>query len=260
MKTKFKLIVAAMALLSLASCIDNLICIDGDGIIKNERRRLTGFDAIVNTTEFDIIFIIADTTGLNIIADRNLIDNIVTDVSGQVLEIRTNPGNACFSFSQRPVIEVSSPDLNSVTLSGSGDFLVDQMEGNRVTVKLSGSGEIAVEHIRCDELSATLSGSGNISLGDTRSTNSDAYISGSGNILITGECDKSTMKISGSGNMHADRFMTETASVTISGSGNAFTYIIDKLTGAISGSGNIYVKGNPIIDVSVSGSGRVIRN
>ncbi len=260
MKMKLKLIVTAIILLSLTSCIDNLICIDGDGIIKNERRRLTGFDQIENSTEFDIVFKIADTTGLNIIADRNLIDNIVTDVSGQVLEIRTNPGNACFSYSQRPVIEVSSPDLKSVTISGSGDFLADQLEGNLVTVKLSGSGEIKAEHVQCDELSAFLSGSGNISLEDTRSTNSDAFISGSGDILIEGEGDKSTLKISGSGNIYADKYLAKTGSVTISGSGDSYLYFKEKLTGAISGSGNIYVKGNPVIDVRVSGSGRVIRN
>jgi len=260
MEAKFKLIIAVLVLLSLTSCIDNLICIDGDGIIKNERSRLTGFDAIVNTTEFDIIFKIADTTGLNIIADRNLIDKLVTDVSGQVLEIRTNPSNACFSYSQRPVIEVSSPDLNSVTLSGSGDFLADQLEGNLVTVKLSGSGKIKAEHVQCVELSAFLSGSGTISLWDTRSTNSDAFISGSGDILIEGECDKNTLKISGSGNIYDDKYIAKTGSVTSSGSGDSYVYLKEKLTGAISGSGNIYVKGNPLIDVRVSGSGRVIRN
>jgi hypothetical protein len=260
MKSRFTLIVATMVLLPLTSCIDNLVCIEGDGIIKNERRRLRGFSQIENSTEFDIVFKIADTTGLNIIADRNLIDNIISEVSGNVLEIKTNPGNACFSYSQRPVIEVSSPDLNSVTLSGSGDFLADQMDGNLVSVKLSGSGEIKVEHISCDDLYVSISGSGNILLGDTRSTNSDAFISGSGNMLIVGECDKSTIKTSGSGNIFADSYPAETASVTISGSGDSYVNVIERLTGAISGSGNIYVKGNPLIDVRVSGSGRVIRN
>jgi hypothetical protein len=260
MEIKLKFVVAAMILLPASSCIDNLTCIEGDGIIKNERRRLTNFAQIENSTEFDIIFKIADTTGLNIIADRNLLDNVVTDVSGQVLEIRTNPGNECFSYSQRPVIEVSSPYLNSVTLSGSGDFLADQLEGDLVSVKLSGSGEIKAEHVQCDNLNTFLSGSGNISLTDTRSTNSDAFISGSGDILIEGECNKSTLKISGSGNINADKYLAKTGSVTISGSGDSYVYLTDKLTGAISGSGNIYLKGNPLIDVMVSGSGRVIRN
>jgi len=243
-----------------ASCLDSLTCIDGDGRIKTERRRLTGFSQIENFTEFDVVYKKADTTGVAVTADGNLLDNIVTSLSGQVLEIRTQPDNSCFDYSRRPVIEVSSPGLNSVYVSGSGNFTADFIEGNVVNVTLSGSGQIGTEHVICGDLEVSLSGSGRISFDDTECTNSDAYISGSGNILLTGECKKSTMKISGSGNMHADKFITETAAVTISGSGDAFTYIMEKLTGAISGSGNIYVKGNPIIDVSVSGSGRVIRN
>jgi hypothetical protein len=221
---------------------------------------VAAFDQIENSTAFDIVFTRADTSGISITADGNIIDNIVTETSGSRLEIKTMPRDACFNYTQRPVINVSSPGIKSVMISGSGDFIADQMQGESVNVKLSGSGDINAENISCTDLTVLLSGSGSISLSDTDCTDSDIFISGSGNITISGSGTRTNMKISGSGNIHAGNFITGSASVIISGSGDAYTQIIDKLTGMISGSGNIYVKGDPDIDVALSGSGRVIRN
>jgi hypothetical protein len=260
MKSKFFLVFSIITMLLLTSCFDDFICIKGNGVIETERRRTVEFSRIENSTQFDIIYNRNDTSGISINADQNIIDNIVTETSGSTLEIKTSPRNACFNYTQRPVIMVSSPSLNSTLICGSGGFLADFMEGNAVTVKLSGSGDIKTDHISCHDLTILLSGSGTITLNDIEGYNSDAFISGSGNILLDGVCERNNVKISGSGNLHADTYITGSASVIISGSGNAFTYIEENLTGIISGSGNIYVKGNPAIDVTVSGSGRVIEN
>jgi hypothetical protein len=259
MKRTIYLISLVVITLFFTSCFDNFICIRGDGYIETERRRIAEFDQIENSTEFDIIYTKNDTSGISIDADRNIIDNIVTETSGSALEIKTIPRHACFNYTRRPVIEVSSPDLKNVTVSGSGNLLADIMEGNVVSVKLSGSGDIKANLISANDLSVLLSGSGSITLEDIGCINTDAFISGSGNIQLGGECDRNELKISGSGNIHADNYISRTASVMISGSGNVFAQILESLTGIISGSGNIYVTGNPEIDVTISGSGRVIR-
>lgn len=259
MKGRTLMLFAVFAVLMLPGCID-YIYIEGNGDIRTERRRAVSFDQLVNTTGFDVVYTKADTSGLAIKADGNLLDHIVTEVSGGVLEIKTEPSYANFRYSQRPVLEVSSPGLNSVLASGSGNFEADYLDGDEVSLRLSGSGQIAVDHISCSDLSALLSGSGRINLKDAECSFADMFISGSGNIIAEGTCTDNKVKISGSGNLHADNFGTKTASVTISGSGDAFTRVADELSGLISGSGNIFVKGNPHIDVRVSGSGRVINN
>lgn len=260
MKTKLFLSLSGVLTVVLTSCLDNLLCVKGDGVIETEYRRTPAFYKIENTTPFDVVYTTKDTSGISINADQNIIGYIVTETSGGTLEIKTSPRDACFSYSHTPVISVSSPSLNSVLLSGSGDFSADEMKGNLVTVTLSGSGEIRTEHINCTDLNVYLSGSGNITLDDIVCAGSDALISGSGNIYLSGLCENNHIKISGSGNLHSERLITGSASVLISGSGNSFTNIEDKLTGMISGSGNIYVEGNPVIDVTISGSGRVIKN
>jgi hypothetical protein len=260
MKRKLFFVLSGFVMTLFTSCLDNILCIKGDGVIETERRRTAIFNRIEISTSFEIVYTKKDTAGISINADQNIIDYIVTETAGTTLEIKTSPRDVCFSYSQTPVITISSPDLNTVLISGSGSFLADEMEGDAVTVKLSGSGDINTEHIDCNELTVLLSGSGSITLNDIHCLNSDALISGSGNIYLSGVCENNHIKISGSGNLHTENFITGSASVIISGSGNAFTNIEEKLTGIISGSGNIYVKGDPVIEVTVSGSGRVIKN
>jgi hypothetical protein len=260
MKRVIRILFSALATLLMTSCIDNLVYIDGDGNITTERRRIGSFNEIQNTTAFDVVFTRSDTTGIRVTADRNILDNIIAETSGGVLEIRTEPEYASFRYTQRPLIEVSGPELESVFLSGSGNLVADRMEGDEVEVRLSGSGQVRLYSIDCSDLSVSLSGSGRISIDEAECTESDILISGSGNILLEGVCEISTVRISGSGNLYADKFRSVKAEVTISGSGDAYTLVSEELSGLISGSGNIYYSGNPLIKVRITGSGRVIRN
>jgi len=260
MKRTLLLLIPVMAAMGLVSCFDDLNCIRGDGATDTERRRVSAFDQVENATPFDVVFTKADTSGISVTADGNLIDNIVTETYGSTLEIKTAPRDACFNYTQRPVIQISSPGIKGIAVSGSGNFVADHVEGGAVTIKLSGSGDITVQNVICTGLAIMLSGSGSITVDNAGCADSDIFISGSGNIAVSGESDKSNLKISGSGNIHAGDFLTGSSSVIISGSGDAYAYVQDKLTGMISGSGNIYLKGDPDIDVTVSGSGRVISN
>ena len=257
-RNKYLLLLGAL-FIHFAGC-DDLTCIDGDGIYQTELRNATAFDQIENLTEVDVVFTRADTSGISISADHNILDNIVTQISGTSLVIKTNPGSSCFNYTQRPIINVSSPGLKSIFLSGSGDVTADYVDGGETSLKLTGSGHITADSISCSKLTGFISGSGNITVGFAETASSDLFISGSGRILIEGVCDEGKLQISGSGNIHAEDFVTRTVSATITGSGDAYTNVIDSLTGHISGSGNIHVTGDPEIDVTVSGSGRVIRD
>lgn len=260
MKRNLLLIIPLLSAMSLVSCIDDLVCIRGNGSADTERRRVSAFDKVENSTPFDVVFTKADTSGISVTADGNIIDNIITETYGSTLEIKTVPRDACFNYTQRPVIRISSPGIKGIAVSGSGNFFADHVEGDAVSIKLSGSGDITVQNVFCTGLAVMLSGSGSITLEDAGCVDSDVFISGSGNIVVSGESDKSNLKISGTGNIHAGNFMTGSSSVIISGSGDAYSYVTDMLTGMISGSGNIYLKGDPHVDVAISGSGRVIRN
>lgn len=227
--------------------------------METESRNAAMFNEIVNTTAADVIYRKSDLITISVRAESNLLDNLVTEIVNGKLEIRTDPGNACLDYNQRPVITVTSPSVDQIILSGSGDLSADTISGNSISMKLTGSGDLFTEFISSDELSVFISGSGNAGIDKSLCKDSDLWISGSGDLAIKGNSNTGKLRISGSGNMNADEFKVVTADETISGSGNIYTYVENSLTAVISGSGNIYLEGNPSINQTITGSGRVIK-
>lgn len=256
---KINLIITLLVAFSATSCIKDLICIDGNGILETQPRETSDFTQLENSTIADVVYKKADSPGITITAESNLLGHFVTETVNGNLKIRTDPSNACFNYIERPLITVTSPVLNKVILSGSGEIITDVMSGNSVIIKLSGSGDFFTEVISCSDLSLILSGSGDININEAECLRTDFNLSGSGDINIKGSSDDATYRISGSGNINSGEFLVLTASETISGSGNIFTHVVTSLAATLSGSGNIYLKGDPMINQSISGSGKIIR-
>ncbi len=260
MKNRIIILTAGSLLLILTSCIDDLFCVNGNGIFEVERRRLTSFEQIQNSTSFEVVYKKADTLGASIKAEQNIMEYIETIVRDGCLEIRTKPGSICLDCTEQPIITVSSPNLKGATISGSGELSADTMAGETVTLKVSGSGNLTVQNAISNDSKLILSGSGSIDVTELFCQNADIHISGSGKINVGGSSENEHLRISGSGSIHSDEFPVQSAYIIISGSGNAFTNIETYLNGLISGSGNIYVKGDPEIDQTITGSGKIINH
>jgi len=243
----------------LASCIKDLTCINGNGIIENQVRSTASFIEVVNTTQVDVIYHKADSLSITVNAESNLLKHILTIIENNRLEIKTDPWNACFDYRHKPVVTITAPELSNMKLTGSGDISADSITGNSVGIELTGSGDIFADNILCNDLAVTITGSGDIELRDAICNNSDLTITGSGDMNITGNCENGIMRIFGSGDIDSDEFRLITANETITGSGDIYTYVLNSLKAAISGSGNIYLSGNPVIDQTTTGSGKIIR-
>jgi hypothetical protein len=257
MRIRNLIVTALLAVVILNSCVDDIFCTRGNGLSQTVVRRVAGFNSIENSTSIDVIYTKADTSGITVTADENLVENISTETSNNKLVIRTK-GSKCLDFNTRPLITISSPSLQTVTASGSATFIADEVSGANVTIKMSGSGEISVEKISATDLTISLSGSGNIKSNDCTSANSDVFLSGSGGITLKGQSENSNLKISGSGKINSENFVLRSADITITGSGDVYTNVENSLTAFISGSGNIYLKGKPTINKTITGSGRII--
>jgi hypothetical protein len=257
MRTKYLIVTVLFTAVILNSCVDDIFCTRGNGLSQTVVRRVAGFNSIENSTSIDVIYNKADTSGITITADENLIESITTETSNNKLVIRTK-GSKCLDFNTRPLITISSPSLQTVSASGSATFIADEVSGSAVTVKMSGSGEISIAKITATDLTVSLSGSGNIKSNNCTSANSDVFLSGSGGITLTGQSENSNLKISGSGKINSENFVLRTADITITGSGDVYTFVENSLTAFISGSGNIYLKGNPTINKTITGSGKII--
>ncbi len=256
---KKTLIITCILVISATSCLKDLICINGNGIVEDQRRDAQPFHQIENSTFADVIYKKADSVSIMVRAETNILTHLVTEFSNGILEIRTDPGSACFSDTEQPVITVTSPNLDNLISSGSGGIIADSLTGNSVTIRLSGSGDVAAGVISSNDLSVTVTGSGDIDIVKALCQNTDLRITGSGDISIKGNSDNANMRISGSGDINAYDFLILAAIEIISGSGNIHSRVESTLNATISGSGNIYLKGNPVITQVISGSGRIIR-
>src|SRR4030042_6574904 len=259
MKTRIIFLIAGVCLITCNSCLKDLLCVEGDRTPVLETRRISSFDQLENSTSFDVVYKQADTFGIRISAEQNIMNYIETNVYDDCLEIRTSPASICLDYHEQPVVMVSSPTLKKAVNSGSGSFIADRMTGETVTIKNSGAGDMSAESIESDNFESILSGSGDIDVQSLLCLNTDIVISGSGNTSVAGDCETSHLKITGSGNIYGSDMVTGTSSAIISGSGSAYTNIEEYLNGLISGSGNIYVKGDPEIEQTISGSGRIIK-
>ncbi|MCE1198202.1 MAG: DUF2807 domain-containing protein [Marinilabiliales bacterium] len=175
-------------------------------------------------------------------ANEETIKKMSVELSGKKLIIRY-PNNSWFDTKWTPgevTVYVSMPQIDALSQSGSGTILA---EGNLTSRILelydSGSGSIQLLHLKADKISATVAGSGMIQL-DGQATN-----------------EEFKMMVSGSGSVKAPSFKSKHVSVIITGSGNCIVHAEESLHCKIAGSGGVTYYGNPSIEQTLIGSGKV---
>ena len=108
-----------------------------------------------------------------------------------------------------------------------------------------------------DSMLIDIAGSGNITARDIMVNTLKVDVSGSADFSATGKAENMIADVSGSGDIKTTDFETEKADISISGSGSAKVWVTRHLKADISGSGSVRYKGNPVIEIKSSGSGRI---
>ena len=123
-------------------------------------------------------------------------------------------------------IVVSSQQLESIELSGSGDVdIKDSVTFDNLSLLLSGSGDIDIEYMECSSVKAVVSGSGDIKID---------------HVVCAGDV---TCDLTGSGDISVD-VVCANVNVTVSGSGDAgLTVDCDVINANATGTGNMKLKG-----------------
>lgn len=144
-------------------------------------------------------------------------------------------------------IFVSNPEINEISINGSGDISIPYGLKTQKTVKCSinGSGDIDGRNISCERLETSINGSGDIELDNITTKYCSANASGSGSINITGETQDAALYTTGSGDIEADELMSKVTIARCNGSGEIECYASEKLTAETRGSGEVKYKGSP---------------
>lgn len=211
--------------------------VKGSGHVIKEERQVAGFHQVKVEGSMNVFLAQGPAKAAVIEAEDNIAPLIELQEEGGRLIVRLKRS---YSISTHKDVNVylTTPQVDDVSLSGSGDVkLVDKFNA-ATDVKFS------------------LSGSGNLK-GEINAPAVKASISGSGDMTLKGETKDVSLSIAGSGDFEGDELMAENADVKIAGSGDADVYASVKLDAKIAGSGNVNYKGTPEISSSVVGSGTV---
>lgn len=209
---------AALALIASTTtgCIGVLTFGDIDGgDTVTQTREVEDFEAIALVGSIDVRAKVGPAQSVEVEADESVIDEIETVVEDGVLEVRLKKGLRLNPGRMR--VTVTAPSLSGVRVSGSGDAVVEGIEGGGFETSISGSGDIE----------------------------------------LAGEASSLSVAIAGSGDVDARGLQVETATVKVSGSGDVRVSATETVSGAVSGSGDVSVHGGASCTVAVSGSGDV---
>ena len=189
---------------------------EGSGVPATQTRDVAAFNRVELAGSNNVVIRVGEKQSVVVRADDNLLHRVTTEVQSGKLVIASTPGSLT---TKSPMsVEVNVPTLNALTLTGSGNIVVNGIEVESLELTLPGSG--------------TLTGSGT-------ATRLDVTVGGSGTVQFT-------------------RLVAEDVRAVVSGSGSIFITATKTLDASVPGSGAIIYSGNPQdVTKSVTGTGAI---
>ncbi|MBS0504608.1 MAG: DUF2807 domain-containing protein [Proteobacteria bacterium] len=124
---------------------------------------VTSFDRIRVEGPFVVTVATGKAVSARVSGDDAAIERVSLRVEGRTMLIRPNlsswggyPGKSAGA----PRIMLTTPDLSTAILIGSGSLDIDKMKGMRITLTAEGSGRITVHQLDADNASLAIAGAG----------------------------------------------------------------------------------------------------
>jgi hypothetical protein len=209
----------------------------GSGTSATETRSVGDFNGVATHGSIDLL-VRQGATSVQVQADDNLLPLLETVVEGGTLHVRWRKGQSINTRS-KVLVTIATPQLTTLSGSGSGDIKLEAYRTPALQLRLSGSGDARLDQLTTDEL--------------------DLRISGSSDVIGAGSAGKVKIAISGSGDVRLADMRAEDVSIRIAGSGDAQVNANKTLDVSIAGSGDVSYSGAAAVKTSVAGSGTVRR-
>jgi hypothetical protein len=152
----------------------------GSGVVKTERRSVDDFTRVELAGTSKVTVHSGSPKGVVVRGDDNLLHLITTKVTGETLVI-SQKGD--FTSQRGIEVEVSTPSLEGVKLSGTGSLAVTGVHAERFDVDLTGTGSVDASGT-AKRVDLTLSGVGNARLRQLVSADTDVVLSGTGSATV----------------------------------------------------------------------------
>lgn len=214
----------------------------GEGPIVVEEISLDNFSAIESMGSFEVEIERGTVQKVEITGRANIIDRLEREVSGNIWRIELQDGN----YKNADLsIRITVPEMNRAILEGSGKIVLNGFKSQeQVSLGIYGSGDIEF-------------------YGNEGCKHLDLEIEGSGSILAYedfSDIEQVNLRISGSGSFTGYPLITPGCLIDVLGSGVCKVNVGSDLKVNVEGSGKVYYQGNPTIESSISGSGKLIND
>ncbi len=180
---------------SLACSFVSGVTLAGSGVSASDERKVDSFDEIESLGSIDLSIRIGEQAAVVVRGDDNLLEHIVTEVSGNRLTVSMENGS--YSTETPLVVDITLPALTELELIGSGDAEIEGLRGGDLTLVVQGSGDVVATG-QVDQLEARISGSGDMELRELKAQTVLAKVHGSGDMEVHAE-EKLTASVHGSG-------------------------------------------------------------
>ncbi|HCC72058.1 MAG TPA: hypothetical protein DEQ09_13045 [Bacteroidales bacterium] len=212
--------------------------ITGSGDVKKEERKAKEFTGIKTSSAIDVYLSQGKGHSIMVEADDNLLEYIVTEVKGDVLNVY--PDNVSIRRAERMRVYVTMENVEYLSTSSAGDI-------------------IGESPIKSESLKISASSSGDVKL-EVYAKNLTLRTSSAGDILLKGTADYVEASTSSAGDIKAYELEVREADLSSSSAGDIKITVTERLKARASSAGDIYFYGNPkYVDAKSSSGGDVVR-
>lgn len=234
-----KIVMILILAIGITFCTDGQMrrTVYGNNKVVKEKREAGQFTALRVSSGIDVYLTQGDRESIEVEADENLHEYILTDIRNGVLHVYTEVN---IREAEEKRVYVTMKDIESLSTSSAGDIIGQTpVKSDRLELSVSSAGDIKLE-IQVKEIKAG--------------------VSSSGDVTLTGEADMLFANLSSAGDLNAYGLVAREADVSASSAGDADINVTEKLRARSSSAGDINYRGNPkYIDAHSSSAGSVNR-
>lgn len=204
---------------------------------SREKRDVKDFNALSVSSAFQVEISVGSTESLEIEAEDQYINDIITEVRGGTLIIRLRESRDTRRMRESPKAYLTVKSLERINASGAVALKTrDVLKGRKLDLELSGASVLNIE-MEVDEL----------------------YLEASGACVINleGEAKEQVVKTSGATVYRAYDLESENADIRVSGAGSANVYVTGKLDVHASGASSVRYRGGASVSADSSGASSI---
>jgi hypothetical protein len=158
-------------------------CAADSGPTRTENRTVDAFHAIELRGAAQMQVDVGKGPALSITAGEEVLQSTNTEVRDGVLVVQIGERRGWFHGGAAAKLAIQAPALESMKISGAGDFTLREITGERLSIVVEGAGKLQANGT-VHMLTARIDGAGSADLAGLAATDADVAVNGAGSLEV----------------------------------------------------------------------------